>query len=48
MITHEFVRGIIDEVSAAVKGSRTLANRLGINKREINIFEGVFDSNIIQ
>ena len=42
MLTHEVAKGIIDEVLDAVKGWRTLANRLGIAKREMNLFEGVF------
>ena len=42
MLTHEVAKGIIDEVLEAVKGWRTLANRLGIAKREMNLFEGVF------
>ena len=37
-------KGIIDEVVATVKDWRKLANRLGIAKREMNLFEGVFDS----
>ena len=41
MLTHEVAKGIIDEVLEAVKGWRTLANRLGIAKREMNLFEGV-------
>ena len=43
MLTHEVAKGIIDEVLEAVKGWRTLANRLGIAKREMNLFEGVFE-----
>ena len=42
MLTHEVAKGITDEVLEAVKGWRTLANRLGIAKREMNLFEGVF------
>lgn len=44
MLTHEVAKGIIDEVVATVKDWRKLANRLGIAKREMNLFEGVFDS----
>ena len=47
MLTHEVAKGIIDDVVAAVKNWRTLANRLGISKREMSLFEGVFDSRII-
>ena len=43
MLTHEVAKGIIEEVLEAVKGWRTLANRLGIAKREMNLFEGVFE-----
>ena len=43
MLTHEVAKGIIDEVLEAVKGWRALANRLGIAKREMNLFEGVFE-----
>ncbi len=46
MLTHEVARGIINEVVEAVKDWRTLANRLGITKREMNLFEGVFDNRI--
>ena len=46
MLTFEVAKGIIDEVVAAVKEWRTLANRLGIAKREMSLFEGVFDSRI--
>ena len=44
MLTHEVAKGIIDEVIVAVKGWRTLANRLGIAKREMSLFEGVFEN----
>ena len=43
MLTHKVAKGIINEVVAAVKDWRTLANRLGIAKQEINLFEGVFE-----
>ncbi|MBO5978675.1 MAG: type II toxin-antitoxin system HipA family toxin, partial [Bacteroidales bacterium] len=42
MLTPEVAKGIINEVLTAIKDWRTLANRLGIAKREINLFEGVF------
>ena len=47
MLTHEVAKGIIDDVVAAVKNWRTLANRLGISKREMSLFEGVFDNRIL-
>ena len=46
MLTFEDAKGIINEVVAAVKGWRVLANRLGIAKREMSLFEGVFDNRI--
>ncbi|MBP3667997.1 MAG: HipA domain-containing protein, partial [Bacteroides sp.] len=46
MLTLEVAKGIINEVVAAVKDWRVLANRLGIAKREMGLFEGVFDSRI--
>jgi serine/threonine-protein kinase HipA len=44
MLTHEVAKGIINEVVTAVKDWRVLANRLGITKREMNLFEGVFEN----
>ena len=44
MLTPEVAKGIIIEVVTAVKDWRVLANRLGIAKREMILFEGVFDS----
>lgn len=46
MLTHEVAKGIINEVVAVVKYWRVLANRLGIAKREMSLFEGVFDNRI--
>lgn len=46
MLSPEVTKNIINEVVEAVKGWRTLANRLGIAKREMNLFEGVFDNRI--
>lgn len=46
MLSPEVTKNIINEVIEAVKGWRTLANRLGIAKREMNLFEGVFDNRI--
>ncbi|MBQ8565789.1 MAG: HipA domain-containing protein, partial [Bacteroidaceae bacterium] len=46
MLTPEVAKGIINEVVTAVKGWRVLANKLGIFKREMDLFEGVFDNRI--
>jgi serine/threonine-protein kinase HipA len=46
MLTHKVAKGIVDEVVAAVKDWRTLANRLGIAKREMSLFEKVFDNRV--
>jgi serine/threonine-protein kinase HipA len=46
MLTPEVAKGIINEVVAAVKDWRTLANRLGVAKLEMNLFEGVFDNRV--
>ena len=46
MLTPEVAKGIINEVVAAVKDWRTLANKLGIAKREMSLFEGVFDNRV--
>ena len=46
MLTLEVAKGIINEVVAAVKDWRVLANRLGIAKREMSLFEGVFDNRV--
>ena len=43
MLTLEVAKGIIEEVVAAVRGWRTLANKLGIAKREMCLFESTFD-----
>lgn len=43
MLTKSVANGIIEEVITAMKEWRGLASRLGISKREINLFEGVFD-----
>ena len=43
MLTPKEAKGIINKVVEAVKNWRALANRLGIAKREICLFEGVFD-----
>lgn len=46
MLTPEVAKGIIIEVVTAVKDWRVLANRLGIAKREMSLFEGVLDNRI--
>lgn len=47
MLTPKVAKSIINEVVAVVKDWRTLANRLGIAKREISLFEGIFNSRIV-
>ena len=47
MLTSEVAKDIINEVVVAVKDWRVLAHRLGIVKREMDLFERVFDSRII-
>ena len=47
MLTLEVAKNIINEVVTAVKDWRVLANRLGIAKREMSLFEGVFDNRIL-
>ena len=46
MLTPEVAKSIINEVVVAVKDWRALANILGISKREMSLFEGVFDNRI--
>jgi hypothetical protein len=46
MLTNEVAKGIINDVVAAVKDWQTIANKLGVAKREMSLFEGVFDSRI--
>ena len=43
MLTHTIAKEIIDKVVAAVKDWHALANRLGFTKREMTLFEGVFE-----
>ena len=47
MLTPEVAKGIIDEVVDTIKGWRTLANKLGIAKQEMSLFEEVFDNRIL-
>ena len=44
MLPADVAQKIIAEVTEAVKSWRTLATKLGISKKEIHQFEGVFDS----
>ena len=44
MLTPEVAKSIISEIVAAVKDWRVLASRLGIAKREMSLFEGVFEN----
>ena len=44
MHTPEVAKSVINEVVAAVKDWRVLANRLGITKREMSLFEEVFEN----
>ena len=44
MLTPEVAKDIINEVVVAVNGWRVLANRLGVAKREMSLFEGVFEN----
>ena len=46
MLAPEVAKGIINEVVTAVKNWRALANILGISKREMSLFEGVFDNRV--
>lgn len=46
MLTPVVAKSIISEVVGAVKNWRTLANQLGISKREMSLFAGVFDNRI--
>ena len=46
MLTPEVAKSIIYEVATAVKDWRVLANRLGIVKREMSLFEDVLDNRI--
>jgi serine/threonine-protein kinase HipA len=46
MLTRAVAEGILNEVTDAIKDWRTLANRLGIAKRDMSLFEGVLDNRI--
>ena len=47
MLSPEVAKRIIGEVVEAVKNWRVLTNRLGLSKREISLFENMFDSRIV-
>ena len=44
MLAPEVAKSIINEVVVAVKDWRALANILGISKREMSLFEEVFEN----
>jgi serine/threonine-protein kinase HipA len=46
MLTAQVAKNIINEVVEAIKDWRIIANKIGISKREISLFENVFDSRI--
>ena len=48
MLTAQVAKNIINEVVDAIKDWRIIANKIGISKREISLFENVFESRINQ
>lgn len=44
MLNRKTAEKILSEVIEAVKGWRELATRLGISKREMDVFAGVLDA----
>lgn len=48
MLTAQVAKNIISEVVDAIKDWRIIANKIGISKREISLFENVFESRINQ
>jgi serine/threonine-protein kinase HipA len=48
MLTHQVAKNIINEVVDAIKDWRIIANKIGISKREISLFENVFEGRINQ
>lgn len=48
MLTHQVAKNIISEVVDAIKDWRIIANKIGISKREISLFENVFEGRINQ
>ena len=48
MLTAQIAKNIINEVVEAIKDWRNIATKIGISKREISLFENVFESRINQ
>ena len=48
MLTAQIAKNIINEVVEAIKNWRIIANKIGISKREISLFENVFEGRINQ
>ena len=48
MLTAQVAKNIINEVIDAIKDWRIIANKIGISKREISLFENVFEGRINQ
>lgn len=48
MLTAQVAKSIINEVVDAIKDWRIIANKIGISKREISLFENVFECRINQ
>lgn len=48
MLTAQVAKNIINEVVEAIKDWRIIANKIGISKREISLFENVFEGRINQ
>ena len=46
MLTAQVAKSIINEVVDAIKDWRIIANKIGISKREISLFENVFEGRI--
>ena len=48
MLTAQVAKNIINEVVDAIKDWRIIANKIGVSKREISLFENVFEGRINQ
>ena len=48
MLTAQVAKNIINELVEAIKDWRIIANKIGISKREISLFENVFEGRINQ
>ena len=48
MLTAQVAKNIINEVVEAIKDWRIITNKIGISKREISLFENVFEGRINQ